>query len=187
MQTEVKQNQRMQRSGGGAVFGEVNVNSRGSVIANVRPRRRRLIVMAMGNKSSKKRKADTLTTGQILAAQLGLDPGVWDVMVFYGNGMLNDSRYTNVVVSYQPTGRSKSTSFYASRKGAARREVAAFAKRFVKRWRASEAPAAAELGHSAFKPNCDRPHVSLRLTECSIARDDMKTCLVTCDGMLGYA
>jgi hypothetical protein len=86
----------------------------------------------MGNKSSKKRKADTMTTGQILAVQLGLDPGVWDVMVFYGKGMLNDSRYTNVVVSHQPSGRSKSQGFYASGKGAARREVAAFVKRFVK-------------------------------------------------------
>jgi len=62
----------------------------------------------------------------------GLDPAVWSVSFGYSKGFLTASRYTTVSVTHTPTGRSREASFSAAGKAAARRQVAALVRRFVR-------------------------------------------------------
>lgn len=87
----------------------------------------------MGNKSSKKRKADTISGGDRLMVELGADPNVWSIKAGYGKGPhWGDCRNGTVTVRYLPSGRMKSTWFYSAGKAAARREAVSIAKRFMK-------------------------------------------------------
>jgi hypothetical protein len=84
----------------------------------------------MGKKKRRSRKASPLPA-DLPESALGLDAAVWSVGVGYRKGILSGSRYTTVSVRHRPTGRSRQTSFYAAGKAVARREAAAFVRRFV--------------------------------------------------------
>lgn len=77
------------------------------------------------------RRAASVSPGKRVQAELGLDPGEWSVSVGYHKGFLSGDRYTHVSVRHRPSGRTKTTSFYAVGKAAARREAVAIARRLM--------------------------------------------------------
>jgi hypothetical protein len=89
-------------------------------------------VLSVGNKKSRKRRAESESPGVRLERELGLDSTVWSVSVGYRKGFLSGDRYASVSVCHLPTGRERRESFYATGKAAARRDAAAVARRLIK-------------------------------------------------------
>jgi hypothetical protein len=83
----------------------------------------------------KKRSKAPVYPGDVVVAELGLDPGEWSVGVGYRKEFLSGSRWAHVTVTHLPSGKTRSASFPSSGKAAARRDAVAAVRKFVQELR----------------------------------------------------